>query len=108
MENVYDLMKEMGVNGRILKEFDIEKDYYDKGVIRHNDLKDGQYYLGKCRNNNIGKWNAKKNVMEYMKCAFGAMYKDDVNYLNNDNGYDLFIAIKEIDEKDVPEEDIVK
>ena len=104
---VYEFMKENGIPYQVDWEFDIEKDFYDKGVIRGKDLKDGQYYLGKCRNAYIGKWNGEKKVMEHMRYKFG-YYKDDVNYLDNDNGYDLFLAIKEIDEKDVPEDCIVK
>jgi len=32
--DVYDYCHEHNINLRIPKEFDIEKDYYDKGVIR--------------------------------------------------------------------------
>lgn len=107
-EEVYDLFKEKGIHfGGVPRDFDIEKDYYDKGVIRGEDLVDGKYYVGKCRNAHIGKWNGTKKVMEHQRFSWGQFYKDDVNYLDNDNNYDLFVAIKEIDEKDVPEGYIV-
>ena len=34
----------------IPKEYDLEKDYYEKGVIRKKDLIDGAEYKGLCRN----------------------------------------------------------
>ena len=102
-EDVYLYMNKHNINHQVPREFDIEKDYYAKGVIRGEDLKHGNYYIGKCRNNHIGRWDATNKVMWYQTYTFGHYVRDNVNYLDNDNGYDLFIALKEIDEKDVPE-----
>lgn len=105
---VYEFMKENDIPYQVARDFDIEKDFYDKGVIRGEDLEHGKYYLGKCRNAYVGKWNDDKKVMEHMRYKFGVFTKDNVNYLDNDDNFDLFVAIKEIDEKDVPEKYIVK
>lgn len=103
-EEVYCFMNDNDIDHQIPWEFDIEKDYYAKGVIRAKDLEHGKYYIGKCRNNHIGRWNAETKEMWYQNFGFGNYYPDKVNYLDDDNGYDLFIALKEIDEEEVPEQ----
>lgn len=102
-EDVYEFMRDNKIPRHIPREFDIEKDYYTKGVIRGEDLKDGHYYIGKARNFTYGKWDAGNKLMWHQRYKFGYR-KDNINYLDNDNGFDLFIAIKEVDENDVPEE----
>jgi len=46
--------------------------------------------------------------MWYQRYKFGQGMKDKVNYLDNDNKFDLFIALESVDEKDVLEEDRVE
>lgn len=100
---VYERLKEIGVNQHIPREFNLETDYYAKGIIRAEDLQDGKYYLGTCRNATYCKWDATNKLMWHQRWKFGWIV-DNVNYIDNDDGFDLFMAIEEIDEADVPEE----
>jgi hypothetical protein len=104
---VYEFYQENKLPFSIRGAFDIE-DYYSKGIIKGGDLEDGKYYIGKCRNSNIGKWNEEKKVMRYMRSKFGSWFVDEINYLDNDDGYDLFVAIQGIEESEVPEEYLIK
>ena len=102
-EYVYDKLKDMGIHTIVPREYDVEKDYYAKGIIKAEDLKDGHYYLGKGRNCTYCKWDAENKLMWHKRYKFGWM-TDNVNYIDNDNGFDLFIAIEEINVNEVPEE----
>jgi hypothetical protein len=102
---LYNFYKENEIPHNVPRDYNVN-DWYDKGVIRGEDLKHGKYYIGKCRNAVIGRWDANKQVMWHMRYKFG-FYADNVNYLDNDNGFDLFVAIKEIDVNEVPEDAIV-
>lgn len=62
------------------------------GAITKKDLVIGKYYYGKCRNNNVAMWNGKE--FQYMRYKFG-WREDTINHFEDDNGYDLFVPIKE-------------
>ena len=77
------------------------QDYYDAGVIRKEDLIDGTYYRGICRNASVAKWDVKDNCFWYMRYKWGSSYKEDINHMADDNGYDLFIPFVKIDDCDI-------
>ena len=87
--------------------FDVNA-YYDLGVIKKDDLIDGAYYQGNCRNASIAQWDAKNNCFWYMRDKFGHVYKEDINHLADDNGYDLFIPFQKVDDKDARNGDKIK
>ena len=101
---IYEKLKENGVVTPVPRKYDVEKDYYAKGIVRAEDLKHGQYYIGRGRNFIFGRWDAENKVMKHKRFKFGTFYTDDVNYVDNDNGCDLFVALHEVDEDQVPEE----
>jgi hypothetical protein len=49
--------------------------------------------LGYCRNSNKAKWTGTEFV--YDRCKFGMWYEDSVNHFEDDDGYDVFVPIKE-------------
>lgn len=69
------------------------KELYIKGIIPKKELIKGKYYFGKCRNSNTALWNG--YVFVYMRNNFGTLYPEDINHLEDDNGYDLFIPLEE-------------
>jgi hypothetical protein len=75
--------------------FHIEK-LINAGAIAKKDLKDGVKYIGKCRNAHEAVWYADKNVFTYKRHKFGYVFDEDINHFEDDNGYDLFVPIKEI------------
>jgi len=66
------------------------------GAIPKNKLIDGKEYIGNCRNASKATWDAKRNVFVYMRNKFGSVFPEDINHFEDDNGYDLFVPIKEI------------
>jgi hypothetical protein len=67
------------------------------GAILKKDLIDGKRYYGNCRNTDNATWNKDKNVFTYVRYKFGSRFSEDLNHFEDDNGYDLFVPIKEID-----------
>lgn len=88
------------------KSFDVD-DYYALGVIKKDDLIDGAYYFGSCRNSDIAQWDAKGNCFWYMRDKFSNTFRESINHLADDNGYDLFVPFQMIDDKDVRDMDKV-
>jgi hypothetical protein len=65
------------------------------GAIPKKDLKDGMFYLGDHRNAEVARWNASKNEFEHWRTKFSSRYIDNINHFEDDNGYALFVPLKE-------------
>jgi hypothetical protein len=63
------------------------------GAIPKKDLKIGKTYQGSCRNTNKAIWNGTE--FEYERYKFGYLYEDAVNHFEDDDGYDVFVPLKE-------------
>lgn len=68
-----------------------------RGGIPKKDLKDGHLYQGSCRNASEALWNAEKQCFIYWRTKFGSTYQEEINHFEDDDGYDLFVPIKEIE-----------
>lgn len=67
---------------------------YSKGVLRKEELVVGKYYRGKCRNAKVARWDGE--YFTHMRTKFNHRFSERINHLADDNGYDLFIPIKEV------------
>ena len=87
---------EMGLDLNVPKPLtpEILQKYYDAGVIKKEDLKVGGYYWGSCRNSSLAMWTGQKFV--YLRTKFSDVFAEDINHLEDDNGYDLFVPIKKL------------
>jgi hypothetical protein len=65
-----------------------------RGAIPKKDLKIGASYLGSCRNSETAVWNGECFV--YKRTKFGMTYDEEINHFEDDDGFDLFVPIKEI------------
>jgi hypothetical protein len=74
---------------------------YTQGMLHKQDLKDGAYYLGHCRNAVVAMWSASDNCFVYMRKKFSLRYPEKIFHPEDDNGFDLFIPL----EKTIPKED---
>lgn len=63
------------------------------GAIEKNKLIIGVTYIGNCRNTDEAIWNGK--CFEYERYKWGTTYTDEINHFEDDDGYDLFVPIKE-------------
>ena len=78
------------------KEYNLEKDYYEKDVIRKKDLVHNAKYKGLCRNTEEAIWNAEENAFVYDRFKFGLTYEDYIEHIEDDSGYDVFLPTERI------------
>lgn len=83
----------------------LEKELYNKyvipnfircGAIPKDKLIVGKTYIGSCRNASKATWNGK--VFTYKRTKFGCTYDEDINHFQDDDGYDVFVPIKTLEE----------
>lgn len=87
-----------GIDEKTWKEFYCTK-LIEAGAIQKKDLIDGKFYLGDHRRAVIAKWNSNKNEFEYNRIKFSSVFVDTCNHFEDDNGYALFVPIKEVTEE---------
>ena len=73
----------------------LEQSYLD-GLIKKDELKDGVYYQGHCRNASIAVWNQGKQRFTYLRHKFGSSYKEDIVHPVDDEGFDIFTPFREM------------
>lgn len=64
------------------------------GAIPKEKLIVGKCYEGSCRNASNAVWNGEK--FTYGRTKFGYTYDEDINHFQDDDGFDLFVPLKEI------------
>ena len=71
----------------------VVKNFIRCGAIPKKDLIIGKTYIGDCRNASEAIWNGK--VFVYKRTKFGYAFDEEINHFEDDNGFDLFVPIKE-------------
>lgn len=64
------------------------------GAIPKEKLIVGKCYEGSCRNASNAVWNGEK--FTYRRTKFGYTYDEDINHFQDDDGFDLFVPLKEV------------
>ena len=62
--------------------------------IPKSELVVGKEYSGYYRNVSRATWNGK--IFQYMRRKFGGEFLEEINHYEDDDGYDVFVPIKEI------------
>lgn len=65
-----------------------------RGAIPKDQLKKDHKYLGSCRNSSTAVWNGTQ--FEYHRVKFGIRSHEFINHFQDDDGYDLFVPIKDL------------
>lgn len=67
----------------------------NNGFIPLQNLKDKTFYKGSCRNAEIAYWLTETQKFYYMRSKFGSEFIEDIEALENDNGFDVFVPHEE-------------
>lgn len=67
------------------------------GAIPIEKLVVGHIYYGTCRNARAAVWKENKKF-EYVRTKFGSTYKEEINHFEEDDGYDVFVPIKDLND----------
>ena len=73
---------------------------YAAGAIAKKDLIVGHKYLGSCRNAHEAIWK-ENNRFEYQRYKFGFTYPEEIHHFEDDDGYDVYVPIKDITEDNI-------
>ena len=71
----------------------VVKNFIRCGAIPKKNLIIGKTYIGSCRNTDEATWDGTQFI--YDRTKYGIVFKDRINHFEDDNGFDLFIPIKE-------------
>lgn len=71
----------------------VVKNFIRCGAIPKKDLVIGKTYIGSCRNAGEAVWLGEQ--FEYDRYKFGYTFKEKINHFEDDNGYDLFVPLRE-------------
>lgn len=86
-------LRDIGVNTSYVGPIDYDK-CYSVGILKKSELVDGEKYIGICRNATIATWHAAKDKFTYIRSKWGCEFPEDINHLEDDNGFDLFFPIR--------------
>lgn len=81
----------------------IESDKMDYAAkIAKQDLQHGVYYKGRCRNAEVARWNAERQVFVHWRTKFGCKFLETIKHPEDELRYDVFVVECECE----PEEEI--
>ncbi len=66
------------------------------GVLREEQLVDGRYYFGHCRDACVARWEQSSKRFFFMRTKFGLSFCDSLGTHRDDRGFDLFWAVEEV------------
>jgi len=64
-----------------------------KDFMRKEDLVDGEYYYGRCRNAVCARWYAEDEEFEYVRTKFGARFVESIKHPEDHFGMDVFVPL---------------
>ena len=92
-EKSYDVPNLPIVNSEEWKNFYVPI-LIERGAIPKDKLVVGKTYYGECRNACTAVWLG--DVFEYQRYKFGFTFSEKINHFEDDNGFDLFVPIREL------------
>jgi hypothetical protein len=63
------------------------------GAISKNNLEHDTWYYGRFRGTNLGKWDSKKQIFNYITIGF-YVHWDECNHFEDDDNYAVFVPIR--------------
>lgn len=65
-------------------------------MLTKDQLVHGEYYLGRCRNAEIARWNANKQHFVYRRYKFGTTFLETIKHPDDDQIWDVFDVIEHL------------
>lgn len=69
---------------------------YNYGMIRKEELIDGQWYYGQSRPGQFAQWSKEDDCFYVTTSSMGATYGEACNHPSDDNGFALFVPLTKI------------
>jgi hypothetical protein len=71
------------------------RDYTSK--IPKEQLKDGAYYEGRCRNATVARWNATEQQFYHWRVKFATRFIETIRCPEDEKNFDVFVVDREIE-----------
>ena len=65
-------------------------------LLQKASLKDGAYYLGRCRNASVARWNAKEGCFYHWREKFGQIFIETIKHPADEENFDVFRPVREL------------
>jgi hypothetical protein len=65
-------------------------------LLQKADLKDGAYYLGRCRNCTVARWNTKEGCFFHWREKFGQIFIETIKHPSDEEHFDVFRPVREL------------
>ncbi len=76
--------------------FSYHRNGKEEDILDKDELVVGQTYKGRCRNATEAVWLGDK--FEYIREKFGHQYPETINHPADDNGFDVFMPLRSLNE----------
>lgn len=70
---------------------------YAQGLLRKEQLADGAYYRGRCRNADVARWHAGAECFVYLREKFGQRFPETIFHPADDRHFDVFLAVEAVE-----------
>ena len=65
-------------------------------LLQRADLKHGVYYVGRCRNATVGRWNAKEGCFYHWREKHGTVFIETIKMPVDEDLFDVFRPVREL------------
>jgi hypothetical protein len=87
-------VNELEANGRFdLPEFD---ELTHRRLLPKSALHHGRYYVGRCRNASVARWNARQQCFYHWREKFGRIYIEKIKHPADEPRFDVFRVLEEL------------
>lgn len=80
---------------------------YAAGMLQKEVLEHGAYYQGHCRNAQVARWHAGRQVFIHWRSKFGERFLEEIRHPEDERRYDAFIPVAKVEpteESRIPDE----
>lgn len=83
---------------------------YAAGMLRKEQLEDGAYYRGSCRNAQVARWHAGAQTFVHWRTKFTSRFLECIKHPVDEKRYDVFLAQERVEPGDqvIPDEQFAR
>lgn len=70
-------------------------------MIPKRDLKAGDYYIGRCRNANVARWDGEQ--FHHWRQKFGRLFVETIKHPDDEQAFDVFVPVAQAFDHEVRE-----
>lgn len=65
-------------------------------ILSKDQLQDKEYYVGRCRNASVARWNAQRDCFVHWREKFGTFYLEEICHPVDEQQFDVFRVIEQM------------